>query len=349
MIAGVASTRAPGDRMAAEMAEQPAVLQRLAARRDELAQRLRAVTARTPVGIVLVARGSSDHAAVYGRYLLELVTGRPVALAAPSLVTRYGVQGDRAGWLAVGVSQSGRTPEIVTVLERLGAAGAATVAITNDEDAPLAAAADATIATAAGTEHAVPATKTFTAQVAAFALLAEALGPVPWTPDAWTALPATVATVLADPPPARRAAERIAGAPAMAVVARGLLLAAALEAALKLKEVSGIAAEGASTADFRHGPVAVVGAGFPVLALHAGGPVAADVDELVADLRRRGGEVLVAGTAVDADLSVPAGTPEALAAIPLVVRAQQLARELGLARGVDPDAPFGLSKVTATS
>ncbi len=343
-------TEAPtaGGRMAAEMAEQPGVLATLAARRDEQVAGLRAVTGVAPTGIVLVARGSSDHAAVFGRYVLELVTGRPVALAAPSLLTRYGVRGELDGWLAVGVSQSGRTPEIVTVLEALGAQGARTVAITNDESAPLAGAADATVATAAGTEAAVPATKTFTAQVAAFALLAEALGDVPWSAADWDALPDAVADVLADPAPSRRAAERIGDAPAMAVVARGLLLAGALEAALKLEEISGIVATGASTADFRHGPVAVVGEGFPVLALSAAGPTAADVEELVTDLRVRGGDVQLAATDLAADLPVDPALPEGLAVIPLVVRAQQVARELGLLRGIDPDAPLGLSKVTVT-
>jgi len=246
------------------------------------------------------------------------------------------------------VSQSGRTPEVAGVLERLGGAGATTVAITNDEASPLAAVADATIATRAGKELAVPATKTFTAQVVAFALLAEALGDVPWEPAAWAALAATVAEVLADPAPARMAAERIVAAPAMVVVARGLLLAAALEAALKLKEVTGMLAEGFSAADLRHGPVAVVGPDFPVLALSGGGPAADDVAALVEELRERGGAVQVASAAAGAALPVPSGTPEGLAIIPVVVRAQQLARELGLLRGVDPDAPFALSKVTAT-
>jgi glucosamine--fructose-6-phosphate aminotransferase (isomerizing) len=161
--------------MAAEMAEQPRVLAALAARRGELCAEVReAVGPTPPAGIVLVARGSSDNAAVFGRYVLELATRRPVALAAPSLITRYGASARLDGWLAVGVSQSGRTPEIISVLESYGASGARTVAITNDRDSALAHAADATIDTAAGTEQAVPATKTVTSQFAAFAVLAEA-------------------------------------------------------------------------------------------------------------------------------------------------------------------------------
>ena len=337
-----------GELMAAEMAEQPAALAGLAARRAELVDEVRAHIGARPAGIVLAARGSSDNAAIYGRYVLELAAGRPVALAAPSLVTRYDAHSDLDGWLAVGVSQSGRTPEIVSVLEELGAAGARTVAITNDRDAPIAAAAGATIDTGAGDERAVPATKTFTAQVAAFAILAEAVGPVPWDAGAWDALPGAVSAVLADPEPAARAAAWIGDASGLVAVARGVLLAVALEAALKLKETTGLLAEGESAADFLHGPIAVVREDLPVLAISARGPVAADIDDLVAQVRARGGRVLTLADREDADLPIPPEVPEGLAAIPATVRAQQVARELALARGVDPDAPFGLSKITAT-
>ena len=162
--------------MLREMAEQPEVLARLLSRRIE-------VGLQAPAGVIIVARGSSDHAAVYGRYLLELATRRPVALAAPSLFTRYGAQTDASGWLVVGVSQSGKTPEIVDVVERLRATGGHAIAITNDGDSPLAEAAETVIELGAGAENAVPATKTFTAQMAAFAVLADALGDVPWAED----------------------------------------------------------------------------------------------------------------------------------------------------------------------
>jgi glucosamine--fructose-6-phosphate aminotransferase (isomerizing) len=342
-----------GLQMTAEMAEQPRVLAALAARRGELAAELRAAVGDTaPAGIVLVARGSSDNAAVFGRYVLELATRRPVALAAPSLTTRYGVQDRLDGWLAVGVSQSGRTPEIVSVLESFGASGARTVAITNDRAGPLAQAADATIDTAAGSEQAVPATKTVTSQFAAFAVLAEALAGdadrarLPWDDRAWSALPDAVGELLGDNEPARAAASAVGSAQGLVVIARGLLLGAALEAALKVKEMTGVLAEGASAADFLHGPIAVVHRGLPVLTLAAGGPTAADVAEFAAAARERGGRVLA--IAPDGDLSIPASIGDGLAAIPAIVRAQQLARELSLLRGIDPDAPFGLSKVTET-
>jgi glucosamine--fructose-6-phosphate aminotransferase (isomerizing) len=342
-------TAAAGAQMTAEMAEQPRVLAALAGRRQELVAHVREALPTPATGIVLVARGSSDNAAVFGRYVLELATRRPVALAAPSLVTRYGVEDRLDGWLAVGVSQSGRTPEIVSVLESFGAAGAATVAITNDRDSPLAGVASATIDTAAGAEKAVPATKTVTSQFAAFALLAEALGDgLPWGDDAWDALPDAVGALLADDGPARAAAAVVGDAQGLVAIARGLLLGAALEAALKLKEMTGILAEGASAADFLHGPIAVVRRELPVLTLSAGGPAAADVAEFADAARERGGRVLAIGVGDGADLPIPASVPDGLAAITAVVRAQQLAREVSLMRGIDPDAPFGLSKVTET-
>lgn len=345
-------TAGGGVLMRAEMAEQPRVLGALAARRGELAAEVRAALGPivAPAGIVLVARGSSDNAAVFGRYVLELATRRPVALAAPSLVTRYGVQDRLDGWLAVGVSQSGRTPEIVAVLESFGAAGAVTVAVTNDRDSPLAQAADATIDTAAGVEQAVPATKTVTSQFAAFAILAEALrapeAELPWDDAAWAALPDAVGELLADDAPARAAAQVVGDAAGLVAIARGLLLGAALEAALKLKEMTGLLAEGASAADFLHGPIAVVRHSLPVLTLAAGGPAAADVTEFATAARDRGGRVVT--IAPDGDLPIPTTIGEGLAAICAIIRAQQLAHELSLLRGIDPDTPFGLSKVTET-
>jgi glutamine---fructose-6-phosphate transaminase (isomerizing) len=336
-----------GTVMAADMAEQPRVLERLAARADEIAQLVRAVVPRPLAGVAVVARGSSDHASAVGRYLLEWVTGRPVSLVAPSLHTLYGARVDYQGQLAIAVSQSGRTPEIVTTLRRLADTGAAGLAITNDPDSPLVAASDAVVALDAGEERAVPATKTVTAELLAFALLARGLGEPRFADADLAALPDAVATVLSDPEPAQRIAAMLADEPRLVVTARGLLYGAALEAALKLQETAGIAAQGLSAADLRHGPIAIVDEGFPVLALSAAGPARADVAELVAMLRGRGARVLTVSADADADLPLPA-VAEPLAPIVAVVAAQQLARELALARGRDPDAPVGLQKVTAT-
>jgi glucosamine--fructose-6-phosphate aminotransferase (isomerizing) len=339
---------AAGDRMAAEMAEQPERLEALVDRWDGCVAQVRALAWPHLAGTAIVARGSSDHAGAYGRYLLELSSGRPVAMAAPSLHTLYRARIDYTGFLAVAVSQSGRTPEILTTLERMQAAGAAGLAITNDGASPLARAAQATLALGAGEERAVPATKTVTATMAAFALVAAALGTAPYTRTQAAELPAWVATVLADPEPADVLAAQLADANRLIVVGRGLLYSAALEAALKVRETTRITAEGFSAADLRHGPIAVVEAGYPVLALRAPGPAFADMAELVDDLRRRGAAVALVSAEDGAALPLPPGVPEALAPIVAVVRAQQLALALARRRGLDPDAPEGLSKVTVT-
>jgi glucosamine--fructose-6-phosphate aminotransferase (isomerizing) len=332
--------------MRADMAAQPDVLRGLTARRPELVE---ALAGPDPAGVVIVARGSSDYAAIFARYLLEVVTGRPVALAAPSLVTLYGGELRLDGWLALGISQSGRTPEIVTVLERYGAAGARTVALTNDPDSALAAAADVQVELGAGEERAVPATKTFTGQLAAVALVAEALGPVPWGEADWERLPDTVEELLGDPAPAERAAEALGDAGEMIAVGRGYLMCVALEAALKLREATGVRAEGWSAADFRHGPVTVARGDIPLLAVSAAGPAAADVEELAAGLERSGTRVLRLADAPAADLPYPSGLAEPLSAVPATIRAQQLALALALSRGIDPDEPPGLGKVTPTT
>jgi glutamine---fructose-6-phosphate transaminase (isomerizing) len=340
---------ARGERMRAEMAEQPDVLARLAARVEELREPVRRLTPRPLAGIALVARGSSDHAAVYGRYLLEPALGRPVSLAAASLHTLYRARVDYTGYLVISISQSGETPEIVTVTERLRAAGARTIAVTNETGSSLARGADLALELGASAELAVPATKTFTAEVMALALLAAAL-----SDDAalerreLERAAEAVARVLDSPAPAERLAARWASTERLYCTGRGYLFAAALEAALKLKEVALVLAEGYSAADLRHGPIALAARGFPVLALSAPGPAARDMEELVGDLRAAGADVTVAAPDGEAELPLPTGLPEPLMPLPAVVRAQQLALALALERGLDPDAPEGLHKVTRT-
>ncbi len=338
-----------GDLMAAEMAQQPDVLTGLIERRAEVTRELAAVVTPTPLGIVLIARGSSDHAAVYGRYVLEATTGLPVALAAPSLHTLYDIEPRCEGFLAVGVSQSGRTPEIVTVLERLVAGGARAIAMTNEPESPLGHIAEAVISLGAGQERAVPATKTFTAQLVAFAFLAEALGRAPWDSDDWSRLPDAVAQILDDPEPPVAVAQAIGHAEGLLTVGRGYMYCVALEAALKLKETTSLLSEGYSAADLRHGPFAVVERDFPVLSFSAAGPAARDMLELTQWLRQsRGAHVLRVSEDPGADLPLPRMEAEALAPIAAVVRAQQVAYRLALYRGMDPDAPVGLTKVTPT-
>ncbi len=333
--------------MAAEMAEQPEVIERLFARREQILAELRAGLPADPAGVVLVARGSSDNAAVYGRYLLALAARRPVALAAPSLHTLYQGRFDLRGYVVVAASQSGETPEIVSTFESLIEAGGVGVAVTNDSSSPLGDAARLVVELDAGPELAVPATKTFTAQLAAFALIAEAAGEVAHRPEELGAVGSAMRAVLDDPEPARLAAGRLSDAAGLIVAGRGFLYSVALESALKLKESALVLAEGYSAADLRHGPIAVLERDWPVLTLSTPGRAAEDLRALVAELGERGIHPLRLDVDPEADLTIPS-CPETLAPFPAAVRAQQLALELALAHGINPDQPAGLSKVTPT-
>lgn len=338
----------PGTVMAAEMAEQPGRLAALLSRAEEIAGQVREVLPDPLAGTVMIARGSSDHAATTGRYLLELATGRPVASASPSLYTMYGARTDFTGFLVVGVSQSGRTPEIVRSVHAAQAAGGRTIAVTNDAESPLAQAADRTVCLDAGPELAVPATKTVTAELAAFALIAQAVGDVGFGPQVRDELPGQVAAVLEDPAPAGEVAGWLAGQTKLVAVARGLLYGAAAEAALKVEETTSLFAAGYSAADLRHGPIAVASTHLPVLAFAHPGPAMADIVELAADLRDRGADVRLAGPVSGSAMPWPAQAPEVAAPVLAVVRAQQLALALARRLGRDPDQPAGLNKVTAT-
>jgi glutamine---fructose-6-phosphate transaminase (isomerizing) len=326
-----------GGLMAAEMASQPEVLARLVARAPADTAAVRAVVPRPLAGVVFLARGSSDNAAVFGRYLAELWAGRPAGLAAPSLYTRYHADVDWRGYLMIALSQSGATPEIISTCQAVRDAGATVIGITNEPGSPLAAAVDLMLATEAGPELAVPATKTVTAQLAVLVTVAAALGPGPAVADTLAGLPAAVDASLGDPGPARELAGRWRAIDRLVVAGRGLGYAAALETALKVAETTGILAEGMSAADLYHGPIAAVYAGAPVLLVSAGGPVAA--------LR-----LLLGGRQAEtAGLPAPAALAEPAQVITAVVRGQQLASALALARGTDPDAPAHLTKVTQTT
>jgi len=330
-----------GQLMAAEMAAQPEVLARVTARAPADAAAVRALVPEPLAGVVFLARGSSDNAAVFGRYLTELCAGRPAGLAAPSLYTRYHAHVDWRGYLVVTLSQSGATPEIVSTCQAMRAAGAVVLGISNEPRSPLAESVDLLLTTDAGPELAIPATKTVTAQFAVLVTVATALRAAPAGGGALAGLPGAVAAVLGDPRPARRLAGRWQGIDRLVVAGRGLAYAAALETALKVKETTGVLAEGISTADLLHGPIAAVYAGAPVLLVDGGGPADADL----ADLRG-----LLASRDAEAEgLPVPRGLPETAHVITAIARGQQLALELALARRTDPDAPAHLSKVTATT
>lgn len=342
--------------MLSEIAEQPEALRRTF---DALVPRigeLEALAAGTRQ-VLFIARGSSDNAAVYGQYLCSARAGRLTTLAAPSLATAYHATLDLEGVLAVAISQSGATEEIVTTLNWARACGARTVAVTNVPGSPLAEAADLALLTEAGPERAVPATKTYTTQLAAVAVLATALGrgeDRKAEVEALGRVPEAVAGMLELAPAVEELADRLAGVETLVVSGRGFAYSTALEVALKLKETCYLTAVGLSYADLVHGPIAIVDAGTPALLVAAGdGPMLADMTALASRIAGTGADVYGIGgdpafaAACRATLPGPP-LPEHLAPFALIVPGQLLAEAVARAKGIDPDAPRGLRKVTQT-
>ena len=340
--------------MAREIAEQPDAV----ARTLDLLRPLRPELARLAEGtrhVLFVARGSSDNACVYGRYLVETHAHRMAGLAAPSVATHYHAEVDLGDALVVGVSQSGETREIVETLEWATSRGARTVAVTNDGGSPLAEAADLTLATRAGTELAVPATKTYTTQLAAMTVLATALAPEPTALDGHLArVPEEMARLVEQRKGIDAAADELLPSAETLVSGRGLLFGTALEVALKLEETCLRPVRGLSYADLRHGPIAVVDTGVVVVMVAApDGPVVAGLTEVALDLRTRGARTIgIGGDATFADScshSVPGpDLPEPVAPLGTVVPGQLMVEALARRLGLDPDSPRGLSKVTQT-
>lgn len=342
-----------------EIAEQPEVVRRLirngAGDVNDIARRLTGPFSTGQIDHILIAaRGSSDHAAIYGQYLFGAKLGLTVALAAPSLLTRYGAPSrlDRA--LVIGISQSGSSPDVVAVLATASRQGVPTVALTNDPTSDIASAAKFVIDLRCGQEASVAATKTYTASLVAMAMLVAALGGV--DPDLMRRIPDALAAAQSGPLEleARAAAERLKGTQRMLVIGRGYDYATARESALKLKELARISADPYSPADFLHGPIALAQPDLPVLAIAPAGPPADDIDDVLTRLRSVGSETIVISDRSDAltkatsPIRIPGGLPDWLQAIVTIVPAQLLAMFAAESRGHDPDAPRYLRKVTRT-
>ena len=342
-----------GALMAAEIAEQPEVYARILAEgAGAIAAVARAVRAREPRFAVFVARGTSDHAALYAKYLVETRLGLPAGLASPSTITVYGARPAMDGVLALGVSQSGVSPDLVESLTRAREGGAITVAITNAPDSPLAQVAEFHLDILAGAERAVAATKSYTAQLLTLFLFVEALagGGVP---EAATHLPEWARAVLAGEDAVAALAVRYRFADQLVTTARGFNHATALEAALKLMETSYLVAHAFSAADLLHGPLAMIHRGFPVIAVVPEGAGGAALAPVLARLRDVGADTLVLGDPAamayaTVPLPLPALGPESLSPLLTILPLQHLAWHLARLRGEDPDAPRGLRKVTET-
>ena len=339
-----------------EIREQPEVLERLfASQRGTAAAVAERWRRAEPTHVLIAARGTSDNSARYAQYLWGQRAGVTVGLAAPSLFGPDATPPRLTGASVVGISQSGASPDLVAVLAEAQRQGRPTLAITNEDSSPLADTADQVLLLGAGPEQAVAATKTYTAELAAVALIASALAPGDGDEAAFDAVPAAVAAAIDLDDEAAAVAERWRDIDRCAVLGRGTGLATAHEWALKLQELAYVLAQPASTADFAHGPRAVVEEGFPLLGVATDGPWLRDVLETAAGLRSRGARTLLltdrpeaVGDAADDRLTVPPGTPDWLVPLVAIVPAQLWCRYVAVLRGLDPESPRGLSKITRT-
>ncbi|HKW69021.1 MAG TPA: SIS domain-containing protein [Candidatus Dormibacteraeota bacterium] len=327
-------------RFRAEIAEQPAVAARLLAHgaeaATEIAKRIHAAGSR---GFVIAARGSSDNAALYAKYLFGARNQALVALAAPSLFTHYARPPRLESACVIGISQSGESPDVIAVVEEARRQGSLTLAITNEAGSKLAHTAELVLPLEAGPEVSVPASKTYTASLVALALVSQALDPNPVFGAGLQALPAAIERTIEREAELEGLVPGLTG-PRAIVLGRGFNFSTAEEIALKLSETSYVLARAWSVADFEHGPIAIVEAGLPALIVDGGGIVAANLEAVKARLEAKGCSVL---HLVDAS-----GLPEALTPITLAVAGQMLAHHVAVARGFDPDRPRTIQKVTRT-
>ena len=339
----------------AEIHEQPAVLSRLLARQTDTVFKIAAELRKQQIhSVLLAARGTSDNAGVYAKYLWGAFNQLPVAMAAPSLYSCYKRLPAFKDTLVVGISQSGESPDIVGVLEEGRKQDVPTLAITNAVNSPLARAAHAAVDICAGEEKAVAATKTYTAQLMVVAMLSAALAE---DEERWKELESVsgiVSQTLALDETVRQRAERYRFMDHCVVLGRGFNYATAFEWALKLKELAYVIAEPYSSADFQHGPVAIVSDGFPVLAVVPDGKVFDDLMALLEDLVTEQRAELVVLSNEDRALDLARTPirlpkmPEWLSPLAAIVPAQLFCGHLTEAKGHDIDNPRRLRKVTRT-
>jgi glucosamine--fructose-6-phosphate aminotransferase (isomerizing) len=346
-----------------EIFEQPEVLARLLeSQTGSIREIAREINGHDIRYIFLVARGTSDNAGLYAKYLWGAFNRLPIALAAPSLFSVYGQPPMLKNALVVGISQSGQSPDIVEVMVEAKRQGAPTLAITNAPDSPLAKASNFVIDVDTGPELAVAATKTYTAQLMVIAMLSaawrEADDPAIETDKRWATLqrvPELVQKTLALDTTIEQIAERYRYMERCVVLGRGYNYATAHEWSLKMKELAYVMAEPYSSADFQHGPVAIVSQGFPVMAVVPGGAIFDDMLALLTPLVNSRQVELLAISDQDAALALartplrlPPNVPEWLSPLVSIVPGQLFSYYLTRAKGFDPEAPRGLSKVTLT-
>ena len=341
--------------MLEEIYEQPlAVAAAVEREQSNVAALVRELHSRGIRQVIIAARGTSDNAATYAKYLIEIVTGLPVALAAPSVYTLYEAKMHLDGCLMIGISQSGQATDVLLSLKAGRAAGAVTASITNEADSPIVQASDYTLLCHAGAEQAVAATKTYTTSLALIALLAGVWANHTELLDGLCSVPQLIQTTLQLDDAIAAACERYRYTQECAVLARGINQCTALEAALKMTETSYLVAKPYSGADFLHGPIAMVSIGFPCFLFAPNGAAYPSMLELALKLRDRGAEMIV--VAADPEIlalgskqvAIPVQISELLSPLVYIVPGQLWAYHFARSRGYDPDKPRGLSKVTLT-
>lgn len=342
----------PGRIMSGEMAEQPAVLQRILDQgAGPISEVAAAIAARDPRFVLLTGRGTSDNAALYAKYLVEVLLGKPAGLTSMSTTTAYGARPDLTDCLVITVSQSGGSPDLVASTEAARAAGAITLAVTNNAGSPLADVSEYHLDVLAGPEKALPATKTYTAELLTLYLFVEGLRG--GLGSAAKALPHLAASVLERQGEVKELAERYRFAQRLVITSRGYGYPTAREAALKLMETTYIPASPFSGADLLHGPLAMVDNVSPVIAIVPDGRGGEALQPVLDRLRGRGADLVVIGQrdqveAASAGFVLPSGVTEEVQPILEILPLQRLAYEVTVARGQDPDAPRALAKVTET-
>ncbi len=337
-----------------EIAEQPEVASRLLRQsRDTVAAIGARIRESRPRGYVIAARGSSDHAALYAKYLFGVRNRALVALAAPSLFTHYAKPPRLEGQCVIGISQSGASPDVVSVLEEARRQGALTIAISNDAESPLGQAAEYVLTLGTGQERSVPASKTYTASLLALALISQAVDEDAEFAAALSMVPGAMAKALELDSDLEKLVVPLTGTRVI-VLGRGFNFSTAEELALKLMETSYVMARAWSVADFERGPIAVVDAGIPIVVVDGGGAVATSMVSIRDRVGAKGCPVvhLVDGKIAEEDPSttvqIASGLPEELTPMSLAVLAQLLANRVAVARGFNPDSPREIHKVTRT-
>lgn len=343
--------------MHSEIFEQPERLAHLLQNQRNTAETIATAVRRHDIRYVfLAARGTSDNAGRYANYLWGAHNNLPLALATPSLFTYYQQPPRLEGALVVGVSQSGQSPDIVSVIEEGRRQGCLTLAITNATDSPLAKAAELVLDIQAGEEKSIAATKTYTTELMAIAMLSTAFST---ERSCWRDLakvPSWTEKVLKQDAPIARMAERYRYMRQCVVLGRGFNYCTAFEWALKLKELTYTVAEPYSTADFQHGPIAMVEGGFPVLAVAPSGKVFDTMLEMLGRLRGdQSAELVVISddmrplSLAQSPVPLPSGMPEWLSPIVAILPAQLFVYHLARSKGLDPEKPRTIGKVTETN